>query len=111
MQPRELLIQARDLISTQQKWCQQYYAKNNMGQRVDPHSVTAISFCAVGALFKAYTTNKGGVMELYPTSYDTVLKYLTDQSGYNCLTIFNDNKKHSDIIKLFDDTIALIKEN
>lgn len=49
---REILQTARDLIAPRGHWCQGALAMNRRGDEVLPHDITAVKWCALGAILK-----------------------------------------------------------
>jgi len=53
MKPSEILIAARALVDTPDKWTKGSYAKDGQGRQVPSYSEQAQCFCTLGAFFHA----------------------------------------------------------
>lgn len=51
MTPREVLIAAKALIDTPEKWTQGWYAKDANGKHISDQSPDATCFCSIGAMW------------------------------------------------------------
>lgn len=81
-----VLTQARDLISSDGKFNIGCYARNDKGHEVDPQDKTAVTFCALGALYKQETgKNYGDIIDaedvLRSVAGDKKIRNINDQEG------------------------------
>ena len=115
MTTKEILIQAKALISDKDHWTQRFFARNKERMPVSPAGKSACQWCAIGAIIRI--------------RYNSKLEYLREAQAYNALTqsikdlnldlgvskdwdligAFNDHADttHEDIIKIFDKAIQL----
>lgn len=97
MTPAEQLRAAKALIDTPGKWIKGDYARDSKGRSCLTGSDTAACFCSRGALKAATGQFSNGPLERVVPR------------GFRSLVDFNDHKgtTHADIMKVFDDAIAL----
>lgn len=98
----QVLTEARELLSDENKWTQGWLARDKDGEPVDERQVEAVCFCSVGAI---YVTSD----PFTPVPY-SARKYLEAIVGN--VPNWNDhtNRKHSEILEAFDKAIELAKE-
>jgi hypothetical protein len=99
MTPLETLKAARQLITDPAKWTQEAFARNKLGQIVEPDFGDATCFCALGAIqhFTKYTG-------MSPA--DVLLDNLSLSKFGMCIDVFNDTHTHAEVLALFDAAIA-----
>lgn len=108
MKPSELLTKAKAVISDPKHWAQGWYAKDAKGQSVGPRKPEAVCWCSLGALEKvAYEENAHGA-RFEATRY---LSRVAAECGYGVIPDFNDNSSHEAVMKVWDETIKLAKED
>jgi len=115
MNIQSLLRAARATIEKPEKWCQGEYARNALGQLDQPDNDTACSFCAEGAVLRAYSLENqksaGAVDILHSAEARGFLRMaLRERTELaDSLSVFNDlpTTTHADIIALFDRAIEL----
>lgn len=102
MTPAEQLRAAKALIDTPEKWTREAFARNAIGESCRPSEATC--FCIVGALDNVDHDNPE-----YDDRAEEALRGLLPKGFYGSITAFNDAETttHADIMKLFDDAIAL----
>lgn len=101
----EALIQARERISTPERWCRGWYAKDADGYPILETEDEAASFCAVGAI--------GAVA---PVGQDLceraqgILHAEARRLGFLGVASFNDHRRttHADVLALYDRAIARV---
>lgn len=101
MMPAEQLRAAKALIDTPECWTKHANSRDMVGIPVDPLSASAECWCAHGALFVQFPV-LGPEYRACVAALETALKG-------EPLAGFNDapSTTHADIMKLFDDAIAL----
>ena len=115
MKPSELLIKAKAVIADPKHWTKGWYAHNAEGQDVEPAEPDAVCWCSLGAIVKV--AHEEGVKDIRfkATEYlDKATEYLAKVSaecGYNGIPDFNDNSSHEAVMKAWDRTIKLAKED
>ena len=93
----ETLVAGRELLSDEAHWCQGAGARDRQGRRVDPDSDQAVQFCAVGAI----TRKRSGSWNAY--------EYLR-KAAKGPVSLINDHQGHAAVLELYDQAIALAKE-
>lgn len=91
----DVFVKARKLISNPENWCR--------GKDVFIKDDGVASYCSVGALVAVLQHN-------YVFPYTNELRKTLNTSEMHGITMFNDSHTHDDVLKLFDDTIARLKE-
>lgn len=92
---KEVLVQARDLISDPKRWTHLYAARNAVGDSVGPCAEDAVCWCSVGAVEKVGSN-----------LYFDVTKALRKVMG-DSIPKFNDSSPHEDVLAAFDIAICL----
>lgn len=94
----KLLQDARDTISNPKHWTQDANARTSDGRPTCPSESDADKFCMMGALYR-----QG------PHAYHLMeaVKRLLSQMPFSYIPAFNDNRKHSEVLDVFDRAIAL----
>lgn len=96
---KELLVEAKTLITNPDKWTTELWAKDEDGMGIDTCSAKATCWCAWGALLKVTgheNKEKGG--------YNDAWKAL--QAGMNGnVPVFNDYHTHEEVLAAFDKAI------
>ena len=105
----------KELLSSQDRWCQEELAKDEHGNNVRPRNPNAVRFCLLGAIIKLY--------ESRPRHYllaDFILETVKDKiryllPDYRSLSTFNDTHSFEDIKailnKLPDEEVVDISED
>lgn len=102
---KELLTDARDLISDPSKWTKGAMARNKDGKLTSPTDEESVSYCAIGALVVCRP------IEPYFTTYHKAVRILNriakGRSGDKTIDRFNDSahRQHWEILKVFDQAI------
>lgn len=94
----EILIAAKAKISDPDKWTQGSFAKDKMGYEVSYKSPRAVCWCSMGAVASVQDGFRArALFKVCP--------------GKSSVAAYNDKPTttHADIMKLFDDAIALAK--
>lgn len=107
----ELLKKARELITDPDKWCKGRYGETEegkVGKVAAAHRV-----CAVGALYKAMSTEVGEDYENMLGAKNELLKDISshEEEKYRTfpVTVFNDQTSHPEVLALFDTTIERLE--
>lgn len=103
--PADILRAARELISTPEKWTQEWYSRDESGEWVSLS--TASCFCAVGALARA-----SGLDDASDFEDRTLSKFFERAIGASSIVNWNDDKDrtHAEILAGFDRAIALAEQ-
>lgn len=101
MKQSEILIKAKGLIDTPEKWTQGEFARSEKGLSVQPTSPRATCFCSVGAIRKIGSRGCGGVH----ISYDL----LSGVMGGSVIN-FNDTHTHAEVMAAWDEAIKIARE-
>lgn len=96
MSVKQILIEAKALIDTPEKWTQDAYARDVEGQVTTPSSIHAVCFCSTGAINKVNAPF---------TKRDRALTHLTNSFG-TCVPDFNDQHTHAELMDAWDRAIA-----
>lgn len=96
MTPKQILTQARELISDPKRWTKGYFAKTALGAPCGSLSDRAICWCISGAI------NKVSEFKNHQVAYDRLRLVVGP-----LITQFNDDPKttHADVIAAFDRAI------
>jgi hypothetical protein len=109
----ELLIAARSLIETPEKWTQGVGARSVFGDQRSALSPEAVCFCADGALYRAGEPDFGG--PIYNLAVRALNRSLVGEGSpydpYNYIE-FNDagDTTHADVLAMFDRAISATKD-
>lgn len=110
--PSEILLAAKELISSPEKWTMKVFARNRIEFEVDPVSSAACKWCAVGAIIR-----EAKRLKVDGESALVFLRKATKDWGIHgssgSAPILNDRGNHAEVMKLFDRAIELakLKEN
>lgn len=100
----ELLMEARELISDPERWCQGHIAENDTGIEVSPLSPDAKRFCAAGSI-----CNVMGVRHAFiSNAWETLGEAASGLFGRS-VTYVNDDYSHADVLRMFDRAIEIAK--
>lgn len=109
--PLEVLVKARNLISTPERWTQGAFARRADGTNTDVDDPKATAWCSLGAVSKA-----GGFYGIQETIISGAVKLLREvlrdrDARLTGIMCFNDADKttHETVLKVFDEAIALAK--
>jgi hypothetical protein len=103
----EILEKARELISDESRWTQEYYAIAADGGLVYPTSPRACRFCAVGAV--AYVLGIGDGEEAEKSE---PVSYLDEVAAeYGNIIGLNDEAGHQAVIAAFDKAISAARKD
>lgn len=108
MTPAEQLRAAKALIDTPERWTKKVFARNAAGFGVDVDNPDAVCFCSLGAIAKVVDHDPREVW--IGCGIELPRNYLEQAAGgFRFVTDINDDHDttHADIMKLFDDAIAL----
>ena len=117
MTPLEILTEARGLIYNIRNWAQGAYAYDGMRNSVPPTSLRAQRFCAIGAMLRVCNISSNDAaqeVKEYRKAKEFLYSALANRKDSMDGTIVGINDKspngHGDIIRLYDEAIALAKE-
>lgn len=98
----EVLIAARELVSTPDRWTQDVSARDHNGAECDPDSPAAACFCSLTALYKA-----GGRNERTEVARGIFMRAVRQ-----AVSQYNDapRRTHAQILAAFDRAIARARE-
>lgn len=102
METIEILEKARELISDESRWTQGCPARNTEGRYTPIGSPDAVCFCSIGAICKVMFIDE---MKVTGQKATEILRKALPQGWGGSITAFNDTKKHSAIVQLFDRAI------
>lgn len=104
---RDILIKARTYIEDPAHWTTKTYARDAEGNDVAALDDDAVCWCSAGAVIKAADALNASS----PWSAVRMLDHVVSDLHPGWITPeFNDHKSHSDVLDLFDRTIALTHE-
>ena len=101
MTAKEVLIDAKNLISDPNNWLRTALACDKEGFPVDPEDKNACKWCASGALLKVA---HGEPLDKAVDLLLRVLDVSLTQADV-AIPIFNDNSTHEEVMELFDKAI------
>lgn len=117
-QTLSILINTRNILSTEAAWCQGTTAMTAEGNLCPTNSDRAAQWCVTGAIFKAASSiipkEPGSDAKVRESCYDVAKELgfpLSPQppSEHNYLTTFNDTHYFSEVTELLDNTIDRLK--
>lgn len=111
MNTKEILIEARNIISDEKNWTQGAEAREQNGDPVSPRCPWAVCFCSIGAVHRAaikIVNNGFGVYSLDTSRLRTgaVGALAKELKCYTHIDQFNDASTHQEVLALFDRAIA-----
>jgi hypothetical protein len=107
MDTREVLQQARALISDPARWTQEEYARNADGIKAYVWHADARAWCAIGAVRRVASDNDSAVLagqRALAQPIETV-----ELESEEAVTNFNDTHTHAEVLALFDAAIARLE--
>lgn len=108
----EFLISAKKLIEDPTNWTQGWFAKTNTGAMVGANAEDAVCFCSLGALERydgqVLPINKYHPLTGEPYNSRFAQDYLEEAMGC-AVEDFNDQHTHEEVMKKWDEAIALSK--
>ena len=112
MEPYQVLTKARNIIAKPGGWTQGWFARDAKGERTDIEGDEAVSFCAMGALYRAHHESKVRNFDLAPSV--RFLMAVVDKNKHlegGGVVQFNDSANSADeVVAVFDKAIALASE-
>lgn len=100
MTPRDILIAARAKIETPETWTQDVYARDALGEEIDPRAYDATCWCSVGAVRCVGYRSHVGINDAR-----VAIQLLADVMGER-IAPFNDYHSHGEVLEMFDLAIA-----
>lgn len=100
MTPAELLRAARAKIADPKHWTQGELARDSGGRPVGPRNPGAVCWCSMGALEAISFLDAKGALRF-------LREAVPDDELIKSATYFNDERKHGDVMGLFDRAIQL----
>lgn len=114
LDPKPILVRARELIADPEHWTQDNYATDNAGFPVLPFEPDAYCYCILGAVDRAIFEQLGEIpegqgdsiarVEASPLGGATIQALQAFTVGLVC--DFNDEHEHADVLELLDKAIA-----
>lgn len=104
MTPKQILIEARELISDPKRWAQGAPARNARGISVSVVDEKAQSFCSFGAIYRSAN------MEDWTETLYKAHGFLQDEMCGKILD-YNDTHTHEEVLAAFDRAIASCDES
>lgn len=101
MTPHQILVEARELISDEENWNQEFFALDEVGDVVEPHSDAAKCFCARGAVMSVVGADYKDSEEFY-----AALDALNNHTGHHSIIVYNDSHDHLEVLQVFNKAIA-----
>lgn len=102
MNPHEILVAARDLISDPSKWIQHGLAQDAEGGFCTHSADRAVAWCAIGAIYKV-----GGAGPAATEAHKEINRLATDKR--HGFVADNDHLPHSGVLAAFDRAIEATK--
>lgn len=98
----EVLVKAREILSKEENWTRENYARDEDGEPVYFDSSKAVSFCSIGAV-----ATSG-----YSAEYVSALEALEMVVKPTPIIVFNDaeSTSHKDVMAMFDLAIESLEE-
>ena len=111
MKARKLIEGARSIIRDKSKWTRAAYARNDCGFVADILAEDAVTFCALGALYKTAQVDPGIRNEMYSEVYSAgdCLQTMARKMGYIGVGKLNDSGGHPKVMELFDRALTELK--
>ncbi|MFM7009061.1 MAG: hypothetical protein ACKO0Z_06960 [Betaproteobacteria bacterium] len=104
----EVLKRSREIITDPKNWTQYTMARNDIGDKTSYDDPRACKFCAMGAIYKA----SHEALVCYDPVRAEVKETLNKRGGPTTwITSFNDSddRQHSEVLELFDETIRRLE--
>jgi len=102
----ELLVAARELIGVREHWCFGALANTKLGRVTAPSSPAAVSWCAIGALYKIAGAR-------HQTERNEAKQLLDDEADLLAcvpIVVLNDEGNYTRVLRLYDRAIARARE-
>ena len=96
---RDVLKEARRLITQKKMWNQHQRALDKDGYWVNPCSPNAVCWCPIGAIEKVCTDSN----QVMINSVAMVLEEVMEGN----IVLFNDTRSHREVLRAFDHAICL----
>lgn len=103
MSIKDKLIEARALIEKPENWTQGAFARDEKGEAVEIGSDKAVSYCMIGALWRA--CNAGEDRTKARPAQDVLHKAAEQVTGDSSILLVNDFGTHEEVIRVFDAAI------
>jgi hypothetical protein len=95
---KNILIEARNLIAVQERWCQHAQGLARDGRYVHPYDAAAVQNCALGALSR--------VLGYYVHDDHPARRALAAQVPDGRIGPWNNSHTHAEVLGIFDRAIA-----
>lgn len=108
MNAKELLIKAKAKIEDRNNWTQGYMATDTIGRNLQPSSIYACRWCAMGAMYS-----------FVPPGHDITMRarYALNEAAKtlsSCMnmtaTCYNDHGTHTQVMQMFDLAISRLED-
>lgn len=106
MTTAEVLQKARDLIADESRWTHGKYARDALGEDVEPTSPEACKFCALGALLAVSGAQYEEEDDLPSIAALRAVCPVDERGRRRRVPSVNDLDGHAAVLALFDEAIA-----
>lgn len=106
MKTSEILIKAKSLIDTPEKWTTETLARNSAKKPVGFDSEEAVCFCSLGALHRIFEDMGDENSALH---FNKSKNYLRMGTQHQFIAHFNDDATHEEVMVAWDKAIELAK--
>lgn len=105
MSIKDKLIKARALIEKPENWTRHAFARDEKGETVEIGSDKAVSYCMIGALWRAYNAEED--MTKARPAQDVLHRAAEQVTGEPSILLVNDFGTHEQVIRVFDAAIEM----
>lgn len=108
----DILDRAADLIEPEGAWTQNYFALNGEGEEVDPNRLSAVCFCARGAIYHALKKNPLKVTEDEAVRVFAPLVKAIGADSYYGIETWNDDpsRTQSEVVSKLREAASLARK-
>ncbi len=96
---KEILTEARSLITDRDNWTQGFFARDSEGLKIGARDTDAVCWCAWGALGRSANEDE------YATAWQQLTLFMEGS-----IARFNDSHTHEEVLTAFDKAIESCKE-
>lgn len=113
MKVSELLKSSKELIIDPTHWTQKYLARDQNGKSTNYAGEDAVCWCSLGAVEKITIDVFGSeyLVARYNARNAAIDCLNMASNGCGCITTFNDEHTHEEVIDMFDKAIALAQKD